>query len=443
MSMRYRDAPPGRLAAHLIVTLAVLLACLGGLIALGFRRGPGAVASLNDVRALARAGRFDRARALLAPYLRTRPDDPRARLLMAQLAMEPPTPDPDLALENLRAIHSASPKEAAVVKFYEGKAQYQRSRYDLAEDCWREALRLDPVVPEAGWALMDLLDKEGRVEEAHRLGMSLHEVEPDPIDRVKILLEVSRIDIEKVAPGSQVQLFEPLARQHPENLPLARTAGLALIHDSRSDEGIEILHEALRRHPDSREAWDAWLTGLYDASRFDRFAEEFARVPRPMADDPLLAKHEGKIAQNARDWPRAVRAYRRACESEPSDQAMLYRLWFALRQVDDAAEFRRIDRVYQDYREAYRRLRGNVFEGRPAAITPDPGAEDMGKRRGVYYETIAIPSFGVLPDPERYHLLADLRERMGRADEARAWHRLVLRDDPSEAVSLAALERLK
>jgi tetratricopeptide (TPR) repeat protein len=442
MSTRHRNGPTGRLAVHSIVILAAMLACMGGLVVLGFYQGPGAATSLNQVHALARARKFDRARALLAPYLRIRPDDSRARLLMAQLATEASSPDPDLALENLRAIRTTSPKEAALVKFCEGKAQYQLSRYDLAEECWREALRLDPIVPEAGWALMDLLDKEGRVQEAHRLGMSLHEVEPDAVDRVKVLLEVARIDIEKVAPGSQVQLFVSLARQHPENLPMARSAGLALVHDSRGDEGIEILHEALRRHPDSPEAWDAWLTGLYDASRIERFVAEFARVPRAIAENPLLAKHEGKIAQNARDWTRAVRAYRRAYESDPSDEAMLYRLWFALRQAGDSGEFRRIDRIYQDYREAYRRLRGTVFEGSPAAA-PAPEAGDMGKRRGVYYETIALPTMGVIPDPQRYHLLADLRERMGRTDEARAWHRLVLRDDPSEAVSLAALERLK
>jgi tetratricopeptide (TPR) repeat protein len=441
--IRHRSAPTGRLAAHSIVILAALLGCSGGLVVLTVRRGPGGIASLNEVRALARARRFDRAREMLAAYLRARPDDSRAHLLMAQLATEPPSPDPDAALEHLRAVRTTHPKEAALVKFYEGKAQYQRARYDLAEACWKEALRLDPIVAEAGWALMDLLDKEGRVEEAHRLGMALHEVEPDPIDKVKILLEVARIDIEKVAPGSQVQLFEPLARQHPESLPLALAAGLALVRDSRGDEGIAILGEALRRHPDSPEAWDAWLTGLYDASWFDRFTEEFARLPGAMAGLPLFAQHEGKIAQNARDWPRAARAYRRAYEYAPADQAILYRLWCAVRQLGDRAEFERIDRMYQDYRAAYRLFRGTVFEMDPTAKTPGPGEKDVGQRRGVYYETMMIPDLGARPDPERYHLLADLRERLGRPDEARAWHRLVLRDDPRDAVSLAALERLR
>src|SRR5262245_19280370 len=114
MSTRHRNGPAGRLAPHTIVILAGMLACMGGLVVLGFYAGPGGATSLNQVRALARAREFDKARALLASYLRAHPGDARARLLMAQLAMEPPTPDPDLALENLRAIHPASPKEAAL-----------------------------------------------------------------------------------------------------------------------------------------------------------------------------------------------------------------------------------------------------------------------------------------------------------------------------------------
>jgi hypothetical protein len=63
--------------------------------------------------------------------------------------------------------------------------------------------------------------------------------------------------------------------------------------------------------------------------------------------------------------------------------------------------------------------------------------------RGVYDEAIAVKDIGVTPHSELYHRLADLRERMGRPDEARAWHRLVLRDDPSDAISQAALDRLR
>ena len=81
-------------------------------------------------------------------------------------------------------------------------------------------------VPEAGWVLIDLLDKEGRQKEAHRLGMRLHEIEPDPRDRVRILLEMSRLDIEaREARSSRILLLEPVVKQHPENLPLTLALG--------------------------------------------------------------------------------------------------------------------------------------------------------------------------------------------------------------------------
>src|SRR5262249_14496395 len=153
-----------------------------------------------------------------------------------------------VALEHLAALRPRGDMEAARVRFFEGKAQFFKGRYDLAEAAWKDALRLDPVVPEAGWALMDLLDKESRGAEAHELGMRLVEVEPDPLDRARILLDMARQDIDNVNPASQVTMFGPVARDHPEDLNLNLTLGQALIRDSRGGEGIEVLEAALRRH---------------------------------------------------------------------------------------------------------------------------------------------------------------------------------------------------
>jgi tetratricopeptide (TPR) repeat protein len=338
---------------------------------------------------------------------------------MGQLATESSDPRPDLALDHLEAVRPRNAKEAARVRFFQGKARYQQGRYDLAEAAWTEALRLDPLVPEAGWALIALLDKEGRVPEAHRWGMRLYEVEPDPVDRARLLLEMARLDIDIVSPGSQVLLFDRLARAHPEDLTLNVVLGLALVRDSRGKEGVELLEAALRRHPDSPEARDAWLTGLYGAFEFDRLAEEFARLPPAMAEDPRFAAHEGMVAQNAGDWPRAVRAFRRAAARDPSNGILTYRLRAALRIAGDPAELDRVDRGDVSFEDAFKRM------------------------RGVYDEAMRVPTLGLDPHPELYHRLADLRERMGRPDEARAWHRLVVRDCPNDALSLAALERLK
>jgi tetratricopeptide (TPR) repeat protein len=227
------------------------------------------------------------------------------------------------------------------------------------------------------------------------------------------------MDIDIVNPSSQVIMFGPMAREHPENLALNLTLGQALVRDSRGEEGIRVLEAAVRRFPDSAEAWDAWLTGLSGAFRPDRLAEEFARLPRSMADDPRFAEHEGMVAQNARDWARAVRAFRRATSFEPYNGILWYRLRGALRQVKEREELDRVNRWYTSFEEAFKAM------------------------RPLYHEAVGVPTLGVSPHPELYQRIADLRERMGRPDEARAWHRLVLRDDPADANSLAALRRLQ
>jgi tetratricopeptide (TPR) repeat protein len=425
----------------LIVVTAALLA--GGIGALAAWRALAPYPNLNRVRALARAHEFARAQALLEEFLWVSPRNERAHLLMAQLTTEPTNAHPEQALLSLQAVRPDGPKNAALLKFLEGKARYQQGRYDLAEDCWAAALRLDLLVPEAGWVLIDLLDKEGRTDEAHRLGMRLHELEPDPRDRVRILLEMARLDIEAPESHSQIELFEPLLKQHPENLPLALTVGLALVRFNRSEEGLALLKSTLERHPSSCQVWDTWLSALALTPETDKLAEEFGRLPPTLASDARFAKHEGMVAQIARDWPKSVRAYRRAFAFEPYSQGVIYRFRFALRQAGETTEYDRIDRIYNDFKAAFLQVRGSYFESNNRNEDPNMLQKDFTETRGAYYETVAIKSLGLKPYTQLYQRLADLREKMGRFDEARAWHRLVLRDSPDNSLSLAALERLK
>jgi tetratricopeptide (TPR) repeat protein len=423
--------------------LAAVVLALVAVSALGIRRANRRVLSLDEVIALARVGQFDQAEAALGRYLGVHSDDDRAHLLMAQFATEPAAARPQLALEHLRSIRPGSKKQAARVKFYEGKAHYQEQRFDLAETCWTEALELDPTVPEAGWALVDLLDKESRREEAHHLGMRVHAAEPDARDRVRILLEMCRLDIETPDPLMQVLLFETLVKEHPEHLPICITLAQALIRVNRSDEGLRILADALGRQPASPDAWDAWFSGLLGASEVEKLAAEFAKLPRVLAADARFAKHEAMIAQNARDWPLAAAAYRRAFAAEPFNEGVCYRYRFSLRQAGEVSEYDRVDRFYKNYQAAKGQMRRSYSGRDSSGDEPIPDAKDESERQGVYYEVLEIKTLGLEPHPELYQRLAGLREQMGRFDEARAWHRLVLRDSPGNALSLAALERLR
>jgi tetratricopeptide (TPR) repeat protein len=404
-----------------IIILVCAVPLASGILWLSTRRPRATVtekAGLGDVVELARARKFETARERLADHLRDHPDDSRANLLMGELATSGTDPNPTLALEHLERVRAESPEKAAFVQFFMGKARYQAGRFDLAEAHWREALRLHPTVPEAGWALFDLLGLEARIDEAHTLGLQFHDIEPDPRDRVWILLELAMHDVEKSVPGSIVVLFRPLAAIVPDNLTVARTLGLALIRDSHAEEGIEILRQSLARHPDSPEAWDAWLTGLDDAGRPDEFAKEFARLPKPLASDIRFAKHAGLVAQGAQDWRTSAAAYGRALDASPSDGVVLYRLSRVIRLAGDSAESDRIEKRLKDYQTASLAI-GKVVE-----------------------EARAITRLGFESRPQLYQRLADLRERMGRIDDALAWHRLVLRDRSDDATSLAAVARL-
>jgi hypothetical protein len=104
--------------------------------------------------------------------------------------------------------------------------------------------------------------------------------------------------------------------------------------------------------------------------------------------------------------------------AEPFNRVVEYRLSRALRHVGATAE---ADEIQQR------------VQRRDVAI------QEM---RPLYDQATAIPDLGIRPHPDLYQRIADARERMQLRDEARAWHQLVLRADPKNEISLAALKRL-
>ena len=106
---------------------------VGGIATLAARRSLAPTPDIAQIRALARAGQFPHAQTLLNRLLQTDPKNERAHLLMAQLTVEPANSHPDVTLRHLRKIRPDGPKQAARLKFVEGKARYQQGRYDLAE----------------------------------------------------------------------------------------------------------------------------------------------------------------------------------------------------------------------------------------------------------------------------------------------------------------------
>ena len=375
--------------------------------------------SIDGLQPLLANRRFDEVERRITAYLRLHPENPQANLLMAQVCLARDDQKPHVALDHLARIQARHRALRAMVLLNQGKAYSALGRNDRAESSWKDALRLEPQTPEAGWNLLGLYYVQGRRDDAHRLGMELHAIEPDPRDRAQLMLELLRQDAQPIGPDSLIRTLAPLVRDHPEDLHTSIALGLALIRNSRVDEGLAILRDRVERSGSDLDSWNALLLGLDEAGMFSELTEELVRLPSKAASDPRFERFRGSAAQYHQDWPQAVETYFRAWQADPSDFRVLYRLSRALRAAGRLRDAEIFD------------LRVRAAQQAKEQILP------------LYEEANATKALGVAPHVDLYHRLANLREGMGRYDEALAWHRLVLRDQGDNAISRSAVERIK
>jgi tetratricopeptide (TPR) repeat protein len=430
----------------------VMLAFLGGALAFVVRLGATARAPLDPERTLNRAiklladHRLDEAEPLLDAYLRAYPNGVNGHLLMAQLALERAgRSDPPDAAQSRRALHhlaripatatalpvgvalsdpTGAARErtlAALVNLNEGKARSNLAQPAAAESAWRTALRLNPDVVEAGWLLVDLYIDQGREAEARRLALHLAETEPDVERRLEWLLTLAWLDVAQVAPQRVIRRFEPAVRLNPEDRPAATALGLALIHEQRPAEGLDLLRRTVAGAPDSPDALSALLTGLSESQETEALVAAVERIPPAWATTPQFAEHVGRAAMVRRDWLAAAAALRRAWENEPHRIELAYQLARALRlsgreeEADRlAARITRLRQGRDELLQTYRRLLGHP-------------ARELREVRDVLKFSGGAPAAAraliALHDPAPLQRFAELCAELGFPDQAHAWRR--------------------
>ncbi len=313
-----------------IVIACLLTGLFAAAILLAAARIAHSPANLPDILPLLAAGRFDEVEARLRAFLELHPGHSQANMLMAQAALARPDQKPSMALEHLRRVRASSREALAIVRLNEGKAQSALGSNNLAEDCWIEALRLDPLVPEAGWNLLGLYQVQGRREDAHGLAMKLFAREPDPHDRAQLLLELLRQDAQPIRADSLIRTFEPLDNDHPDDMHARIALGRAYVRNSRPDDGLPIIRGVVERFADNPYAWDALLTTLDESSSSEELDQCLKRLPSAIAGNPRFTRHRGALALRYHDWRQAAVWYLHAYNHDPSDGQVLYRLCRAL-----------------------------------------------------------------------------------------------------------------
>jgi tetratricopeptide (TPR) repeat protein len=356
--------------------------------------------TLAEVDALTASGHFEAAEAQVRDYLRAFPGDERARLMLARISVDRPDPRPGLALEQIRDLRPADPHRAALVKAIEGDALFWERRFDAAEPAWLEALRLEPAIPEVGWKLLNIYALQGRDEDSSRLALRLFGSEPDPHDRVQLLLQLLRHDAHPIEAGTIIHELEPVVRANPGDLRSTLALGRALVRSGRAEDGLDLLRRAVGSHGDDLETWAAYLDGLIETGGTEGLVQALGSIPGSLAGSPRFDIARGWLAAQRRDLDEAARAYRLALEARPSDPALAYRLRSVLRQAGRGPELAEL-------------------EARLDTIASFPA-----RARDLYDRINLLPDLGRKSRPEFFGEVAATLGQIGRREEADAWGRL-------------------
>ena len=332
---------------------------------------------------------------------------PRSRRPEAATGPRPPRADQDRA--------TAAPGRSVLLN--EGKAYSALGRNDRAEAAWKEALRLEPRVPEAGWDLLGLYYVQGRRAEAHRLGHGAPRRRARPAR--------SRATAPGAGPPGCPADRPRFAHQDRSNR-WCRAASGGFPHGDRPGPGLDPQQPRSTRDCRSCAAWSSATPAIRTpgtpAARPGR-GPTVRRAGR--GPGAVSRRHRGRPAVRAISRPRSPRSGGTGRRPRTPISAPGGPTPPTSRSSTGSA--------------GCSRPPGGRSRPRRSTSRSGPRRRHAIRVLPLYEEANAVKTLGVAPHPDLYHRLADLRERMGRADEALAWHRLVLRDQPDDPTSRAAV----
>lgn len=274
--------------------LALLEAALGNdeaaLAALDRARADSERESLRIARVragiLARLGRFEEARKLLAEQLANTLSNPRIELLLRELEAGRAPPPP-----------VRSGREGAAEALLGVASFFTRERDRAAGLAYAQlAAHLDPGLVEARLLVAEMLYQAGQYALA-------------------------------------VEAFEKIPPDAPEGLEAAIERAQALFELDRRDEALVLLRETARAHPDAINVHVALGTLLHRAERYAEAAEAYsaaiALVGEPERRHWTLFYRRGIAYERAGQWEKAEADFFKALELEPDQPLVLNYLGYS------------------------------------------------------------------------------------------------------------------
>lgn len=232
----------------------------------------------------------------------------------------------DEAAESYRKAISLNAKDEYA--FYNLGIVYQHSnKPDLAISAWKESARLDPANPaprlavanyyyEAGFfdlaekEYQDILQEWPNIQEAHFKMGSLYYKQKQNTYAYKAFERAARIDVNS-----------EFARKSYINMGLINSD---LNPDERGiNDSINFVQKALLIKPGDAEALLSFGFLLAKKGQSDRAIDTFYQVIKNTADSPLIAQaydNIGKTYYRNKDYKKAVQAFTRAVEEDPSNE---------------------------------------------------------------------------------------------------------------------------
>lgn len=287
---------------------------------------------------LVKLKQFDRAAKVFQQTVALNSDDPRERYLLA--AVQLMAQQPESAISSLEPLLHANPPEAETLELAAAAYEEDKKTPD-AVNVLREAISLDPRNTNLYLDFASICYTHGSYQvgvDAINDGLALQpKAAPLYFSRGVLYVQLAQYDKAEAD-------FQKAYELDPNQSLSSAAQGLAAAQENDLGRALAKVQTSLARKPD-----DAFLLYL----QADILAEENAdpgtpefrlaltSAKRAVALQPTLAPARGVLAKldlQSGQYKEAVEQCRKALESDPTDQTVVYHLIQALRKTGDQGE---------------------------------------------------------------------------------------------------------